>query len=89
MIGAWDGWRGNFYRLAVGPSTAAAASRAGSSRPPRSACCAKGAPRVTALVAFDDDVAGGFWEAAGYTRVSPVWAGWCGRSSRTAARLTR
>ena len=26
----------------------------------------RGARRVTALVAFDDEVAGGFWEAAGY-----------------------
>jgi ribosomal protein S18 acetylase RimI-like enzyme len=25
-----------------------------------------GARRVTALVAFDDEVAGGFWESAGY-----------------------
>lgn len=25
-----------------------------------------GVSRVTALVAFDDEVAGGFWEAAGY-----------------------
>ncbi len=26
----------------------------------------RGARRVTALVAFDDDVAAGFWDAAGY-----------------------
>jgi GNAT superfamily N-acetyltransferase len=26
----------------------------------------RGAYRVTALVAFDDEVAAGFWEAAGY-----------------------
>ena len=29
---------------------------------------ALGAPRVTALVAFDDADAGGFWDAAGYPR---------------------
>jgi len=28
----------------------------------------RGARRVTALVAFDDEVAGGFWGAAGYPR---------------------
>jgi GNAT superfamily N-acetyltransferase len=27
-----------------------------------------GVRRVTALVAFDDDVAGAFWESAGYPR---------------------
>jgi ribosomal protein S18 acetylase RimI-like enzyme len=27
---------------------------------------AQGAPRATALVAFDDDVARGFWRAAGF-----------------------
>lgn len=26
----------------------------------------RGVGRVTALVAFDDEVAGGFWESAGY-----------------------
>ena len=39
---------------------------------------ALGAPRVTALVAFDDEDAGGFWEAAGYPR-DPV----IGRRVRT------
>jgi len=28
----------------------------------------RGARRVTALVAFDDEAAGAFWEAAGYPR---------------------
>ena len=78
VIGAWDGWRGNFYRLAVRPEH----RRRGIGRrlveAAEARLLAKGAPRVTALVAFDDGVAGGFWEAAGYAR-DPVM----GRMVRT------
>jgi ribosomal protein S18 acetylase RimI-like enzyme len=78
VIAAFDGWRGNFYRLAVAPSfrrrgIARRLVEAGEERLRR-----LGAPRVTALVAFDDDVAGGFWEAVGYPR-DPVM----GRRVRT------
>ncbi len=66
LIAAWDGWRGNMYRLAVDKGhrregIGLALTRAGENYLRR---C--GARRVTALVAFDDDVAGGFWDAAGY-----------------------
>jgi ribosomal protein S18 acetylase RimI-like enzyme len=66
LIAAWDGWRGNFYRLAVDErhrreGIALALVRAGEGY--LSDC---GARRVTALVAFEDEVAGEFWEAAGY-----------------------
>ena len=66
LIAAWDGWRGNLYRLAVGKShrregIALALTRAGEDYLRQS-----GAHRVTALVAFDDEVAGGFWDSAGY-----------------------
>jgi ribosomal protein S18 acetylase RimI-like enzyme len=68
LIAAWDGWRGNMYRLAVrgdcrreGVGLALARAGEGYLR----GC---GARRVTALVAFDDDVAGGFWDSAGYPR---------------------
>ena len=78
VIGAWDGWRGNFYRLAVRPEH----RRRGIARrlvdAAEARLLAKGAPRITALVAFDDGVAGGFWEAAGYAR-DPVM----GRMVRT------
>ena len=68
VIAAFDGWRGNFYRLAVAPERrrrgiARALVAAGEER-----MRALGAPRVTALVAFDDADAGGFWDAAGYPR---------------------
>ena len=68
VIAGFDGWRGNFYRLAVAPKfrrrgIGRALVAAGEAR-----LRALGAPRVTALVAFDDEAASGFWEAAGYPR---------------------
>jgi ribosomal protein S18 acetylase RimI-like enzyme len=68
LIAAWDGWRGNMYRLAVGPGhrrqgIGRALVRAGEESLRR-----RGAVRVTALVAFEDDVAGGFWDSVGYPR---------------------
>lgn len=66
LIAAWDGWRGNMYRLAVRDGSrrqgiGLALTRAGESYLRR-----RGARRVTALVAFDDEDASGFWVAAGY-----------------------
>jgi ribosomal protein S18 acetylase RimI-like enzyme len=66
LIAAWDGWRGNMYRLAVRDGyrregIGLALTRAGEDYLRR-----RGARRVTALVAFDDAVAGEFWESAGY-----------------------
>jgi ribosomal protein S18 acetylase RimI-like enzyme len=66
VIAAFDGWRGNFYRLAVAPTVrrrgiGGALVAAGEER-----LRAAGAPRVTALVAFDDDVARWFWASVGY-----------------------
>lgn len=66
LIAGWDGWRGNMYRLAVHPHH----RRHGIARKLVDAGEAHlrglGARRVTALVAHDDDIAGGFWDAAGY-----------------------
>jgi ribosomal protein S18 acetylase RimI-like enzyme len=66
LIAGWDGWRGNMYRLAVRDGSrregiGLALTRAGEDHLRQ---C--GARRVTALVAFDDETAGAFWEAAGY-----------------------
>lgn len=68
LIAAWDGWRGSFYRLAVHPDlrrrgTATALLREGERR-----LRARGALRLTAIVADGDPTALGFWQAAGYTR---------------------
>ncbi len=66
LIAAWDGWRGNMYRLAVRAGSrrqgiGLALTRAGEDYLYR---C--GARRVTALVAFEDETAAGFWDRAGY-----------------------
>lgn len=66
LIAAWDGWRGNMYRLAVRDGyrregIGLALTRAGEDYLRECGVC-----RITALVAFDDEVAGGFWESAGY-----------------------
>jgi ribosomal protein S18 acetylase RimI-like enzyme len=66
LVAGFDGWRGNVYRLAVAPEfrrrgLGLRLVAAGEAR-----LRELGAPRVTALVAFDDAIARGFWEAAGY-----------------------
>jgi ribosomal protein S18 acetylase RimI-like enzyme len=66
LIAAWDGWRGNMYRLAVlaehrRQGIGLRLVRAGEEQLRR-----RGATRVTALVAFEDEVAGGLWDDAGY-----------------------
>jgi ribosomal protein S18 acetylase RimI-like enzyme len=66
LIAVWDGWRGSFYRLAVHPDlrrrgVASALLREGERR-----LRARGAVRLTAIVADAEPAAMGFWEAAGY-----------------------
>jgi ribosomal protein S18 acetylase RimI-like enzyme len=66
LIGAWDGWRASFYRLAVHPhrrrqGIATALLREGERR-----LLARGAVRFTAIVTDDDPDAMGFWAATGY-----------------------
>jgi ribosomal protein S18 acetylase RimI-like enzyme len=66
VVAAFDGWRGNFYRLAVAPPH----RRRGIGRRLVAAGEARmralGAPRVTALVAFEDEAARAFWASVGY-----------------------
>jgi ribosomal protein S18 acetylase RimI-like enzyme len=66
VVAAFDGWRGNFYRLAVAPTRrrqgiGTRLVRAGEER-----LRARGATRVTALVAYEDEDARAFWTALGY-----------------------
>lgn len=63
IIGGWDGWRGNLYRLAVRPSY----RRRGVARALVAAAeerlAARGALRVSALVEHDHPWAVGFWDS--------------------------
>jgi ribosomal protein S18 acetylase RimI-like enzyme len=67
LIAAWDGWRGNMYRLAVVPDrrrrgVALELVRFGEQR-----LRARGARRISALVAEADETAASLWRAAGYS----------------------
>jgi ribosomal protein S18 acetylase RimI-like enzyme len=66
LVAGWDGWRGNMYRLAV----LASYRRRGIGRrlgeAGHESLRAKGARRVTALVAHAEDEAIALWRATGY-----------------------
>jgi ribosomal protein S18 acetylase RimI-like enzyme len=66
LIAAWDGWRGNMYRLAVREGHRRKGIGLALTRAGEDYLRQCGVRRVTALVAFDDEVAGEFWESAGY-----------------------
>jgi ribosomal protein S18 acetylase RimI-like enzyme len=68
LIAAWDGWRGNMYRLAVRAGQRRGGIGIGLVRAGEESLRERGAQRITALVAYDDESAGGFWDAAGYPR---------------------
>ena len=66
IIGAFDGWRGNIYRLAVHPEV----QRRGIARALlaeiENRLAKLGAKRMSALVAKEESSATGFWNAVGY-----------------------
>jgi ribosomal protein S18 acetylase RimI-like enzyme len=66
LIAAWDGWRGNMYRLAVAEGHRREGIGIALTRAAEDYLHGCGAGRVTALVAHDDAVAGRFWDSAGY-----------------------
>jgi ribosomal protein S18 acetylase RimI-like enzyme len=66
LIAGWDGWRGNMYRLVVHEGLRRQGIGIALTRAGEEYLRSRGAGRVTALVAFDDEVAGAFWESAGY-----------------------
>lgn len=68
LIAGWDGWRGNMYRLAVSKGHRREGIGIALTRAGEEYLLGCGVHRVTALVAFDDEVAGAFWEAADYPR---------------------
>ncbi len=71
VIAAWDGWRGNIYRLAVD----AAHRRRGIGlqlvQAGEDHLRSRGALRVTALVAYEGE-AGPFWDAPGYPQDTEI-----------------
>ncbi|MBQ10282.1 MAG: GNAT family N-acetyltransferase [Planctomyces sp.] len=66
LISTWDGWRGEFYRLAVSPEV----RRRGVARilvdTAEKWMAEQGCHRITALVEKDHPWATGFWTALGY-----------------------
>ena len=66
LIAAWDGWRGNMYRLVVSKEHRRQGIGIALMRAGEEYLLSRGVHRVTALVAFEDEAAGGFWESAGY-----------------------
>jgi ribosomal protein S18 acetylase RimI-like enzyme len=66
LIAGWDGWRGNMYRLAVREGHRRQGIGVALTRAGEGYLRSRGVRRVTALVAFEDEAAGAFWESAGY-----------------------
>jgi ribosomal protein S18 acetylase RimI-like enzyme len=66
LIAGWDGWRGNMYRLAVRDGHRREGIGIALTRAGEEYLRGCGASRVTALVAFEDEAAGAFWDSAGY-----------------------
>ena len=66
LIAGWDGWRGNMYRLAVREGYRQEGIGLALTRAGEQYLRERGAHRITALVAFEDETAAAFWESAGY-----------------------
>jgi ribosomal protein S18 acetylase RimI-like enzyme len=63
VIGGWDGWRGNIYRLAVTPEYRRRGIAGRLVAEVSSALFAKGAERLSALVEHEHQWAIDFWES--------------------------
>src|SRR5438128_4498177 len=71
VIGGWDGWRGNIYRLAVAPEARRLGLARRLVREAERVLWRKGARRLSALVGRHEAQAVAFWDAladAGYQR---------------------
>lgn len=72
VIAAWDGWRGNVYRLAVDATHRRQGVGLRLVQAAEDCLRDRGARRITALVAHADEPAGSFWDTAGYPRDTEV-----------------
>jgi ribosomal protein S18 acetylase RimI-like enzyme len=66
IIGAFDGWRGNLYRMAVHPSYRRRGIARALAAEAEKRLARQGARRITALVEKDHPWARSFWQAVGY-----------------------
>jgi ribosomal protein S18 acetylase RimI-like enzyme len=72
IIAGWDGWRANFYRLAVLPSARRRGIALHLVTEAERRLAAKGARRLSAIVMSEHDPAVALWLAAGYTHDTRV-----------------
>jgi ribosomal protein S18 acetylase RimI-like enzyme len=66
IIGTFDGWRGNIYRLAVHPDYRRRGIARALLAEAEKRLAKQGAKRITALVEKDHPLPMAFWEAVGY-----------------------
>ena len=66
IIGAFDGWRGNIYRMAVHPKYRRRGIAGALVSEVEKRLARQGAKRITALVERDHPWATSFWQAVGY-----------------------
>lgn len=72
VVAGWDGWRGNIYRLAIDRDHRRRGIGLQLIQAAEEYFRERGVGRVTALVAYDDQDAASFWDAAGYPQDTQI-----------------